>query len=794
MENIENSHEIFLSEPHQKKGPLCKGGYETNTIFASNINKPTKKSQAKIYEKPSYADFLNTLGKAIRGIGVIKKGIIEQVRWRREHKISMKDIMTKIETKIKAGGKISISDPVPLLIGVKSDDEMIHHLDIKVLQRLTATKLNEILENPIQDTLQKYNTSLKSHGGKSQIEHTEGYYRTQTGTYSFSLELKRKNENINFDTKLYIMAVNDDNNERYIISFRAAQKILQQYQQYINIAKNKDNIKFVSCYVKKTPLQGLEIIACQSQKITRYWIEETCECQDKITGDYKNRVQLFDPQQHQHPIVNDYSIQEIASKISVHKRYEQLTTNLLEALCNRSKIISVWPCKGFFLEDDRIVCNLPPQKPVDPTQLANVLQQISDFLHVNHNPQKASAVFFTSLALPFSLIRKQLGQRALGVNLYESARCGKTTLANLCTAVWTQGGKQYAGDAMSSSYQYGRAMAESTLPILVDDNRSKIFAADSRIIELIKNHHSTTINIRAPYRKDAPEGRLVIIGARGVLYTMNKLPIETEQAINDRFYHFRYDNEDIFDKKEKLPSVTRIIQQAHILSNAFVYILQNSPPNLSKVLLELLNSGEYQGPIPIYYTFGKTFFDIVIDAVFRHEADKIKKIFPNPEWANIPTQLNTNDENKIFADTVLDEIKRYVGKTVLMNRQNDRQQINWIEQLQIANNATFPAWIKYSQQTKQILIFDGIFKTLKNNITGGLANLAHQLQLKGIKAQYSRVHRSTRSISNCVKIEPQCLIDYLWNEIKATNNIYPESLDIIHTKTTDQEIEWKVMN
>jgi hypothetical protein len=173
---------------------------------------------------------------------------------------------------------------------------------------------------------------------------------------------------------------------------------------------------------------------------------------DEIVGDLKSRG-VFQQNNRAMDVVTN-----AIKDLQINKQYQ--TQN-----------ISPYP--GFFILNDKLVATEKYNKP-NKGQLADALGVLNEFGdHYGEFGPKLGYILHWMAIAPYSFVIKQKGlaNKLNNLLLYGTTRTGKSTIAKLSCFIWVRDMNQhlYSGSHVHSTYQYAKAISQSTFPITVDE-------------------------------------------------------------------------------------------------------------------------------------------------------------------------------------------------------------------------------------------------------------------------------------------------------------------------------------
>ena len=266
---------------------------------------------------------------------------------------------------------------------------------------------------------------------------------------------------------------------------------------------------------------------------------------------YKNPTELFRKYRNLPGVYTDHAKSIIES---IYREYELLDYIEEEKTSTRPGIFydtEEGQLKKYIKENQQIVY-VEPQKPSkeDLVSSLELLQKINDI----YPWQEGKFGFFvkTVLTMPYADILKYHFEKYHPcIILYGEAGTLKSTAGELAISFNLNHKTQSEGNIMSggelfSEYRFGRAMDNSSFPLVV--NETEYLFSTPRIKELIKDSVTGKL-IRKPGGNE-PQG---YYSHRACIYTMNNLPMTTEDpAFLRRFIPLEFDSTERGDEPETI--------------------------------------------------------------------------------------------------------------------------------------------------------------------------------------------------------------------------------------------------
>jgi hypothetical protein len=175
------------------------------------------------------------------------------------------------------------------------------------------------------------------------------------------------------------------------------------------------------------------------------------------------------------------SLEEIVGELKSRGLFPQ-TNKAMDALTNAINALkgnglftakNKSPYPGFFILDDKFVSTKSHELP-NKDQMAKALKIFNDFgEHYGDFAPKLAYIAHWMIIAPFSFSIKQKGKgtKLNNLFLYGTTRTGKSTIAKLSCFIWSKNIDQQlsSGSQVHSPYQFGRAISQSTFPIIIDE-------------------------------------------------------------------------------------------------------------------------------------------------------------------------------------------------------------------------------------------------------------------------------------------------------------------------------------
>ena len=157
-----------------------------------------------------------------------------------------------------------------------------------------------------------------------------------------------------------------------------------------------------------------------------------------------------------------------------NKAMDVVTNAIKDLQINRQyQTQNISPYPGFFILNDKLVATEKYNKP-NKGQLADALNVLNEFGdHYGEFGPKLGYILHWMAIAPYSFVVKQKGlaNKLNNLLLYGTTRTGKSTIAKLSCFIWARDMNQhlYSGSHVHSTYQYAKAISQSTFPITVDE-------------------------------------------------------------------------------------------------------------------------------------------------------------------------------------------------------------------------------------------------------------------------------------------------------------------------------------
>lgn len=192
------------------------------------------------------------------------------------------------------------------------------------------------------------------------------------------------------------------------------------------------------------------------------------------------------------PATIDEIVGDLKSRGLFHNanRARDIVTNAIYALkmTKQYRVENQPPYPGFFILNDKFVSTESYTIPTQQ-QMYNALKTFNDIgeQYGKFRPKLGYVAHWMILA-PFSFVIKQQGKgtKINNLFLYGTTRYGKTTIAHMSSFIWCRDKEEQlsSGSNVHSPYQYGKAISQSTFPIIVDEGEGLFNSPD--LLNLMK--------------------------------------------------------------------------------------------------------------------------------------------------------------------------------------------------------------------------------------------------------------------------------------------------------------------
>ena len=253
------------------------------------------------------------------------------------------------------------------------------------------------------------------------------------------------------------------------------------------------------------------------------------------------------------------SLDEIVGELKSRGLFQQanramdVITNAINALKNNrlyeTKNKSPYP--GFFKLNGKFVSTKTYALP-NESQMAEAIQMFNDFgEHYNEFAPKLGYIAHWMIMAPFSFVIKQKGKgtKLNNLFLYGTTRTGKSTIAKLSCFMWSRGidGQLKSGSHVHSVYQYGRAISESTFPIIVDEGEGLFKAEELSSLMKTATH---TLSARARYNNYLQREEEVMALSLSIITSNYNKP--NDGALGARLDLMKYTSTSIRSKEDRI--------------------------------------------------------------------------------------------------------------------------------------------------------------------------------------------------------------------------------------------------
>lgn len=228
-------------------------------------------------------------------------------------------------------------------------------------------------------------------------------------------------------------------------------------------------------------------------------------------------------------------------------------TNAINALKNNrlyeTKNKSPYP--GFFKLNGKFVSTKTYALP-NESQMAEAIQMFNDFgEHYNEFAPKLGYIAHWMIMAPFSFVIKQKGKgtKLNNLFLYGTTRTGKSTIAKLSCFMWSRGidNQLKSGSHVHSVYQYGRAISESTFPIIVDEGEGLFNTTELSSLMKTATH---SLSARSRYNSYLQREEEVMALSLSIITSNYNKP--NDGALGARLDLMKYTSTSIRSKEERI--------------------------------------------------------------------------------------------------------------------------------------------------------------------------------------------------------------------------------------------------
>lgn len=208
------------------------------------------------------------------------------------------------------------------------------------------------------------------------------------------------------------------------------------------------------------------------------------------------------------------------------------------------------PYPGFYILDGKFVSTKFHELP-NKEQMAKALSIFNDFgKHYGDFAPKLGYIAHWMLMAPFSFSIKQngYGTKLNNLFLYGTTRTGKSTIAKLACFIWERNIDQQviSGSHVHSPYQYGRAISQSSYPMIIDEGE-KLFNS-TELSSLIKTATHVT-SARSRYNSHlSREEEIMALSLSIITSNFNK---PNDGALSARMDVLNYTSGDIRSKEKR---------------------------------------------------------------------------------------------------------------------------------------------------------------------------------------------------------------------------------------------------
>lgn len=244
---------------------------------------------------------------------------------------------------------------------------------------------------------------------------------------------------------------------------------------------------------------------------------------DEIVGELKSQGQFIEARKAMDVLTNAINALKINGKYSSE---------------NKS------PYPGFFNLNGNFVSTKSYQLP-NNVQMAEALKIFNDFgEHYTDFAPKLGYIAHWMIMAPFSFVIKQNGKgtKLNNLFLYGTTRTGKTTIASLSCFIWSRiiDEQLSSGSHVHSPYQFGRAISQSSYPIIIDEGEGLFDSPELKSLVKTATHAKSA---RARYNSNLNREEEIMAFSLSIITSNYSKP--DDGALGARIDLIKYTSNDI---------------------------------------------------------------------------------------------------------------------------------------------------------------------------------------------------------------------------------------------------------